>query len=128
MNLKQNYEKACNAYVDELCRRYDLDKDDSFWVVDQVGGILIIGDLSISFLDIVYIIDNNVKWETFIDWYDYRLRLYCINEKEPAPNLKNWCNGCPRKSDKELSILEEANRRFEELNNEIDIATRVNIK
>ena len=86
MNLKKNYEKACNAYVDELCKKYDLDKDDSFWVADQVGGILIIGDLSMSFLDIVYIIDNDVKWETFIDWYDYGLE-----SAKNTINLKNWC-------------------------------------
>ena len=38
-NLKENYEKDCNAYLVELLNMWDWSYKDGYWVGDEVGGL-----------------------------------------------------------------------------------------
>ena len=103
--LRLNYEKACNDYVKRFIKMYALSSDD-FWVGEEVGGIVCVSDYFINFLDVVYMVDNNIGWDVFLNWYDYTLELSIKNgiktNKIPIPNLQSWCMGCPRYSEDEL--------------------------
>lgn len=106
--LALNFNIACNDYVKALCKMYDFDYDEAYWIGDEVGGILDIneGEYVFGLLEIIYIVDNNIEYETFDAWYTYTLRLSMIDANIPLPNLKSWCKGCPRKTKEELAELE----------------------
>ena len=38
MNLKEKYEKVCNEYVEEFCKKQDMEF--MFWVADVVGNVV----------------------------------------------------------------------------------------
>lgn len=128
MELKNAFEKACNAYLYEFCQRYESDYDDAetSWVAGKVGTITCIGDLYINMEDIRLCIDENISWDDFISHYDYCLRVSMLDSylKEPRtialPNLESWIKGCPRKSEEELVSLEKSKDRIEELKREFE--------
>jgi len=112
-NLKEQYEKICNAYLDEFCKKYGLDKKETYWIADKIGELLDIheGVYVIDFCVIRYMIDNNIDWKMFESWDDYTRRLSLINSDIPTPNFENWCKGCPRKSEGEILGLEELQKK-----------------
>lgn len=115
--LKQRYEEIAEEYRKALIKQFYPDGemlcDDSYWVGDEIGGVLEIGDYYISYDDVRYIIDNNIDFTTWDDWYDYTTRIGCIRSDIPVPNLKNWCAGCPRFDEEQIKEMEAAARRVE---------------
>ena len=95
---------------------YDFDYDEAYWIGDEVGGILDIneGEYVFGLLEIIYIVDNNVEYETFDAWYTYTLRLSMIDANIPLPNLKSWCKGCPIKSEEDICKLEALKAKLQE--------------
>lgn len=76
-------------------------------------------DYAISFMDVRYMIHNNVVWSVFVDWYEYCIRIGSIDAEYTTPNLKSWCRGCPRKSEEELLALEELDKKMREMKEEL---------
>ena len=106
--LSLNFSIACNDYAKALCKKYDFDYDESYWIADEIGGLFEVndGEYILKLLEIIYIVDNNIDFKTFDAWYTYTLRLSMIDTNIPLPNLKSWCKGCPRKTKEELAELE----------------------
>lgn len=90
-SLKDNYKKACDAYLQRFCELIEMDMHYADWV--DVGGVAEIGDYYVSMQDIITAVEHNVGYDKFIKWYDYTLRADSIGL--PTPNLDSWLRGCP---------------------------------
>jgi hypothetical protein len=65
--LKKQYEKICNEYVEKFCKKQDMDCYG--WVGDIVGGVAFCNDFFFNFQDIVWDINSCQKKELIVDWY-----------------------------------------------------------
>ena len=112
--LKKNYEKACNDYVAALLTLWELDSYYGFWIADEVGGLYDYGDgcFTIDMCDIVYCVENNVKYNEFLEYQEYNVK--CIDYNLHTMNLESWHKGAPRNDFSKLDALRK------ELNDEID--------
>lgn len=96
--LRDAWEKACNGYVVELLRMWELDGYYGYFIGDEVGGIYDYGEgtFDIRMDDIVYCVENDVTKEQYEEWQEY-----CVDANEfgfSTPNLRSWMLGCPRTS------------------------------
>ena len=94
--LKENYEKACNDYLHVLARMWEWDcKSYGFWIGDEVGGIYSYGEqLFINMDNIIYVVENDISYSTYMEWLDYT--VWASEFGQSIPNLKSWVSGCPR--------------------------------
>lgn len=117
-NLKNNYETACNEYIKELCKRYDWCYEDGWWVSNEIGGTFCTSDIeySLSMNDIKLLVDENVDFKIFSEWWDYNLvmsyaiMLYPNNDKYHMIDLHIWLNNYPdnkKISQEELNKIEK---------------------
>lgn len=117
-NFKNNYETACNDYIKELCKRYEWCYEDGWWVSDEIGGIFCVSDIeySLSMSDIKILVDENVEFKVFSEWWNYNLiisyaiMLYPNNDKYHMINLHTWLNNYPdnkKISQEELNKIEK---------------------
>lgn len=117
-NFKNNYETACNDYVKELCKRYDWCYEDGWWVSNEIGGTFCTSDIeySLSMNDIKLLVDENVDFKIFSEWWDYNLvmsyaiMLYPNNDKYHMIDLHIWLNNYPdnkKISREELNKIEK---------------------
>ena len=121
-NLKQDFEKAVDAYVDALLYMWsDYDNEDpSFtpiyghWVGDDRSGVYCYGDDTfITLSDIILCVDNNVSYKDYLEWIDY-----CIQAREfgfDEPNLRSWLNGCPRIRESAFGVLRGMRENIESM-------------
>jgi hypothetical protein len=93
--LREDWEKACNGYLVELLRMWELDGHYGYWIGEDVGGVYDYGgDMCIGMDDIIYCVEHDVTEEEYREWSDY-----CVEASEfgfDTPNLKSWHMGCPR--------------------------------
>ena len=82
-NLRNDYEDACNNYITEFVRISEFDFEG--WIGYNVGGIALFGDYAIDFSNIVYIVDNDVPIDTFVNWY-----WFCAEYEQCKINLQNY--------------------------------------
>mgnify|MGYP003473626799 CR=1 FL=1 len=96
--LKKQWEKACNGYLTELLRMWELDAYYAYWIGDDVGGVYDYGDGSfdINLQDIIYCVEKDVTREQYDEWQEYICDASEFNF--PLPNLRSWMHGCPRTS------------------------------
>lgn len=95
--LKKNYECACNAYVAELLKRWELDAYYGYWIADDVGEMYAYGDsIFITMADIIYCVEHDVTEQQYQEWQDYTVDAAEFNLT--VPNLRAWMDGCPRTS------------------------------
>ena len=115
--LKKQYEAACNAYLAELLKMWELDAYYGYWIGDEVGGVYDYADgsIDISMADIIYCVENDVTREQFDEWSEY---ICDASEFHFAtPNLKSWMKGCPR-TPKE--VFEKLRKMKQDLNEAIN--------
>ena len=94
--LKEQYEKACNGYLVELLRMWELDAYYGYWIGEEIGGVYDYGGgmFTIGMNDIIYCVEHDIGREQYIEWQEY-----CCDAAEfgfDTPNLKSWMMGCPR--------------------------------
>jgi hypothetical protein len=93
--LREDWEKACNGYLVELLRMWELEAWYGYWIGEDVGGVYDYGgELCIGMDDIIYCVEHDVTEEEYREWSDY-----CVEASEfgfDTPNLKSWHMGCPR--------------------------------
>ena len=117
-NFKNNYETACNDYIKDLCKRYDWCYEDGWWISNEIGGTFCASDIeySLSMNDIKLLVDENVDFKTFSEWWDYNLimnyaiMLYPNNDRYHMINLYTWLNNYPdnkKISQEELNKIEK---------------------
>jgi hypothetical protein len=93
--LKEQYGKACNGYLVELLRMWELDGHYGYWNSDEPGTIYHYGDThNLSMEDIIYIVENDIEEDEVMAWEEYSLDAYEF--KFTIPNLRAWHMGCPR--------------------------------
>ena len=93
--LRTAYEKACNDYLGELLKMWELDGYYGYWIGDEVGGVYDYdGCFTINMDDIIYCVENGVTERQYYEWQDY----ICDASEFgfDTPNLKSWMHGCPR--------------------------------
>ena len=71
--LKENYEKACNDYVQALLSLWDLDGFYGYWIGEEAGGVYDYGDgiFTIGMQDIVYCVENGVTEKEYEELLEY---------------------------------------------------------
>ena len=93
--LKEQYEKACNGYLCELLRMWELDAHYGYWVGDDIGTMYCYGEThNLTMEDIIYIVENDIEEDEVLAWEDYQLDAHEFGFK--TPNLRSWHMGCPR--------------------------------
>lgn len=105
--LAINYANACNAYLCAFCRKHGYSENDpeTFWVSNNVGGVVCVSDLFISMQTIIDDIEMNAPEDELIKWYDYCIVIASISEDIATPSFSNWLKGCPRMSQGEIDTL-----------------------
>ena len=94
-DMRNQYECACNRYVAELLRMWELDAYYGYWIGEDVGGLYEYDDcFTISMEDIIYCVEHDVTEVQYMEWLEY-----CVDAGEfgfTTPSLKSWMMGCPR--------------------------------
>lgn len=105
--LKEQWEKACNGYLVELLRMWELDPFYADWIGEEVGDIMDYGSgmFTIGMDDIIYCVENDVTREQYTEWQEY----ICDASEFgfDTPNLKSWMHGCPRTPQETFKKLRE---------------------
>lgn len=94
--LRKQWEQACNGYLVELLRMWELDSYYGFWVGEEVGGVYDYGYgmFTISMDDIIYCVLEDITREQYQEWQEYICDAHEFNFN--IPNLRSWMSGCPR--------------------------------
>ena len=95
--LKEQWEQACNGFLCELLRIWELDGHYGYWIGDETGGVYDYGDgmLTINMDDIIYLRAERRSPEsstrsgssTSADASEFGFA---------TPNLRSFVRGCPR--------------------------------
>lgn len=126
LELRENYDKACYAYLMAFCEKHGFDYADAAqsWVGGDVGGITLCADYYVSMSDILTDIDLDAPEDEYVKYYDYCLRVRSIADGElKTPNYQNWLRGCPRIDEEQIARLEELQQdvRCAEMNLKVEI-------
>ena len=109
LELRLAYEAACTNYLAAFMEKYDLTCDPEPWVANEIGTVAEVGDYFFDFQDIKRCVDEDVTFDTLIEWYDYNIEVGILSL--PTINLKSWLMGAPRIS--EFRIAEIKTKRCE---------------
>ncbi len=111
-NLKEKWEAVCNGYLLELLNMWEIDSCYGYWVSDEIGGTYIFSDENpISIDEIIFAVENDVEYETYIAWIEYV--CFAHEYGQTIPNFQSWCKGCPRLSESEQQRLRDLKKDFE---------------
>jgi len=105
--LKEQWKKACEGYLCELLRVWELDGYYGYWIGDEVGGVYDYGDgmFTINMDDIIYCVEDDVTREQYIEWQEYICDAAEFGFA--TPNLRSFVRGCPRTSAETFKHLRE---------------------
>lgn len=117
--LKQKYEECCNEYLKLFCDKHDYDYESALdsWVANEIGGVCLCGDYSVSFDDMKTDIDLDASKKDFNEYYGYALEAH--ESGFICPNFKNWLRGAPRLSEEQRKSIREAKNRLYEAREEL---------
>ena len=103
--LKEQWKKACNCYITELLRMWELDSYYGYWICEEIGSVYDYGDgmITISMDNIIYCVEHDVKKDQYMEWQDYICDAAEFGFD--TPNLKSWLRGCPRVSHESFERL-----------------------
>lgn len=111
--LKENYETACNAYVEALLSMWGLDGIYGDWVSDEVGGVYDYdGRLFLNMREIIFCVENKVAERNFDEWQEYCVR--CAEYNLNTMCLESWCLGAPRVPQETFDHLDALKKELEE--------------
>ena len=83
-NLQKQYEKVCKQYVDEFCKKQNLEFD--YWVCDLVGDVSSYNSTYFfNFSDIVWDINSNQEAGRIKEWY-----WESLDDTEKALSYYSW--------------------------------------
>lgn len=115
--LKDNFEKGCNGYLNELLYLWELSSKDGFWIANEVGGLYAHGEtIFINMAEIIFCVENNVSMETYMDYSDYCLK--CKEYNFNIPNLPSYFKGCPTVPQETFDRLDDLKRQMNECIND----------
>lgn len=112
------YETLMDQYAEEFEKLF---RDDSGvylplgeWISRDGKGVYEINDYYISYEDMRTCIDNDLSFKEFDTWYQYCMRLICIDTAIKTPTLKEWVEGCDLLKEDEIKEIEDS---FKQLQN-----------
>ena len=96
--LKKDWKQACNGFLAELLRMWELDAYYGYWIGDETGSVYDYGDgmLTIGMDDIILCVECDVTREQYIEWQEYICDATEFGFDTPI--LRSWLRGCPRTS------------------------------
>lgn len=106
--LRKQFENVCQSYLRGLDRLWG--KQYGYWIGDEIGGMWDNGDLAISLLDIIFIVERDITYSEVSEWQDY-----CAKAGEygqPTINLMSWHNGAPRLTDEDFEELRKLKEKI----------------
>lgn len=111
--LKEAYTKACNDYLNELCKMWEMDASSyGWWVGDEVGETWCYeDDIYIGMSDIIYAVENKIPKHVYRDYLEYTAK--CLRYNFPRPTFQAFAKGCPL-------IPQERFDRLEALQKDLD--------
>jgi len=111
--LKDQWEKACNGYLVELLRMWELDAHYGYWIGDEVGGVYDYADgvMTINMDDIIYCVEHDVEYKEYMAWQEYICEAAEFGFD--TPNLRAWCRGCPRTPQEVFDHLRELKAKLD---------------
>ena len=114
--LKEQWEQACNGYLVELLRMWELDAYYGYWIGEEIGGVYDYGGgmFTIGMDDIIYCVEHDVTEKQYMEWQEYLCDAAEFGFDKP--NLKSWMMGCPRTSPE---VFEKLRKMKAELNEAI---------
>lgn len=126
-NLKHLFDIVCDEYARRLCEMYDWYFEDGFWVAEIRGGVFCTSDIeySLSIEDIKLLVDNNIPFKEFQQWWDYNYRMHMAINNNPNDknlheiNLWTWIRGYHGDKDEEW-LKSEENKYWLKMQKEID--------
>ena len=90
MKLKTKYEKIVEQYLIAFVEKQELDIENCYWVADKIGEILSINEqYYLSFDDIRFDVDNNIKAGTILEWQQESIDNYSKKKKYKI-NYENY--------------------------------------
>ena len=118
--IKEGWVEVCDQYLRKFCEKHDLSYKDAFWIAEDAGSVVCIGDYCIDMGDIRYDIDNAVPECVFFEYEAYCDRIRNIEleydrlfnpDREQGRlrhmNYGSFCKGAPGYTESELSSMEE---------------------
>ena len=104
--LKEQWKQACNGFLVELLRMWELDSYYGSWIAEEIGGVYDYGgSITIGMDDIIYCVEHDVTQQQYMEWQDY---IFDADEFGfDTPNLRSWMKGCPRTSAETFEHLRE---------------------
>ena len=109
--LRKNYEKTCNDYLQAFCEKHDFDFDDAYWIADDIGGVADCCSYTFDMATIKIDIDEDAPKEELMPWYDYILNA--LEFGLTTPNYHSWIHGCPRTSKEWFKKMRKQREDFE---------------
>lgn len=96
--IHKDFENTAELYRIELCKQWDIRYSDTYWIADEVGGVLDVqgGFLDLGYDDVRYIVDNRISMQETEKWQEYNTNVEYIKQHLSHINLKSWVDGCPR--------------------------------
>ena len=126
--VKKQFEDAVEAYAKAFCEKHGLQYAGSYWVGDEVGGLLSLEERMIDFSVIRYDLDNDVPAGMFDEWDEYCDRIMDIENRYSILynpdrtqgllrhiNYPSWCKGAPTYSESELDSMETEISQMEDV-------------
>ena len=115
--LRFHFKNAVTEYVQEFCEKHGWKYDASGWVAGDVGGVIEIDDMFISFDDIRVDIDSEFDKDKYVEWYRYEQRVTELGCTQHI-NYKSFALGAPRPySDEVLVKIEDCKAEIDRLIN-----------
>lgn len=115
--LRFHFKNAVTEYVQEFCEKHGWRYDASGWVAGDVGGVIEIDDMFISFDDIRVDIDSEFDKDKFVEWYKYEQRVTELGCTQHI-NYRSFALGAPRPySDEVLAKIEDCKAEIDRLIN-----------
>lgn len=120
--LKKDFENAVHSYMIRFCDKHGCYYDPTFWVGNNIGGVVCVDDMFLDFEDIRYDIETEQPKRNIKDWYNYtseQLKLQTYTDDIPQVNYKSWCMGLRPYNQEQLQKIKVKIIEIARLNNEI---------
>lgn len=115
------WKNACYDVLSAFCEKHEIYEKHAYFVGDGLADSMpsladFDGDMQANVEDMALDLDSNAPVGKFEEWYQYEMRTAMLGIR--GINYRSWLMGAPRKSDEELTRLENAKQHIENLKEE----------
>lgn len=114
--MRKSFDKVCQQYVDALIEKWELSKPDTWWIANDVGGVLAFNDTGfLSLNDLIFCIEEDVTIEEYYEWSEYN--MFAQEFHQNLINLSSWHKGWH-------GLPKDAQDKLRSLRNDLDVAVK----